>query len=133
MYSRLLQGSKPYQRQKYRLPSDSDDVPLGEVAAGRARIVCCIRKDGLRLGHLDQIPTASVHLYIQYIEPVNYKFSSASFKLSVVATEEQDLPVVTNHVYPEIILGPPTTRQDHTEVHAVPQIEAMNVSVSGIG
>lgn len=107
---------------------------LGQQDFGKAVVGCCFLHKKSKWGTLNSTPVAILRLLLTLKEPYGYKLSSAGFELSFVSVDKGvEPPAVTEHVYPSMIHGPPTTRARNTNREFKPQIEGFGATASGIG
>ena len=65
-------------------------------------------------------------------EPANYKLSSASIRLDFQPLNTGCSPTVTKYIFPDILVGPPLSRQISQSHGFEPTVEILGQSVSGI-
>lgn len=115
-------------------PDAIRNICLGQQDFGKATVNCCFLHKKSKWGTLDSTPIAILRLLLTLKESYGYKLSSAEVELSFVSVNiGGEPPAVTEHVYPSMIHGPPTTRARSTNREFKPQIEGFGATASGIG
>ena len=104
---------------------------------GRADFTICVRDCGFlssksQWGTLEDTPTGLLRLTLNFHEPAEYKLSSAEVHLSFLPSNAGPPPSITEHLYPDILCGPPLSQRKSHKKDIEPTVEAMGTSV-GIG
>ena len=111
------------------------NIFLGQQDYGKATVNCLFLHKKSKWGTLESTPIAILRLLLTFKESLGYKLSSAEVELSFVSVDTSVEPpsVVTEHVYPLMIHGPPTTRARNTSREIKPHLEAFGVTAGGLG
>ena len=83
-------------------------------------------------GKLGDIPAGLLRLTLNFHEPADYKLSSAETHLCFLPSDAGPPPNITEHLYPDILCGPPLSQQKSRRNDIEPTVEAMGTSV-GLG
>lgn len=97
----------------------------------------CIRDCGFlssksQWGELRGSPAGLLRLTLNFHEPADFKLSSAEVHLCFLPSDAGSSPNITEHLYPDILCGPPLSQQKSRKTDVEPTVEAMGASV-GVG
>ena len=109
------------------------DQSLGHRSFGRTTVDCAFLSNKSHWGTLDRESAGLLRLTLNIHEPAGYKLSSAEIHLCFSHSEAGPSPNVTEHLYPEVLCGPPLSRQKTRNRDLEPSIEALSTSVGGVG
>ncbi|MCJ1426153.1 hypothetical protein MMC29_004055 [Sticta canariensis] len=110
------------------------NIFLGQQDFGKATVNCLFLHKKSKWGTLESTPIAILRLLLTFKESLGYKLSGAEVELSFVPVDiGVEPPSVTEHVYPLMIHGPPTTRVRNTSREIRPHLEAFGVAAGGLG
>ena len=109
------------------------DQSLGHRSFGRTTVDCAFLSNKSTWGTLDSESAGLLRLTLNIHEPAGYKLSSAEIHLCFSHSKEGPSPNVTEHLYPEILCGPPLSRHKTRNRDIEPSVEALSTSVGGVG
>ena len=109
------------------------DQSLGHRSFGKTTVDCAFLSKKSHWGTLDRESAGLLRLTLNIHEPAGYKLSSAEIYLCFSHSEDGPSPNVTEHLYPEIICGPPLSRHKTRNRDIEPSVEALSTSVGGVG
>ena len=109
------------------------DQSLGHRSFGKTTVDCAFLSNKSHWGTFDREPAGLLRLTLNIHEPAGYKLSSAEIRLCFSHSEEGPSPNVTEHLYPEILCGPPLSRHKTRNRDVEPSVEALSTSVGGVG
>ncbi|KAL6712942.1 hypothetical protein ACLMJK_009497 [Lecanora helva] len=108
------------------------DKSLGNQQFGKAKVDCAFLASKSQWGLLGEDPAGLLRLALNFHEP-DYKLSSAEIRLSFLPCDTGCPPNVTEHVYPEVLCGPPIAQQKSRNVSLEPSLGFSGVSFGGLG
>ena len=109
------------------------DRSLGHRSFGKTTVDCAFLSKKSHWGTLDRESAGLLRLTLNIHEPAGYKLSSAEIHLCFSHSEDGPSPNVTEHLYPEILCGPPLSRHKTRNRDIEPSVEALSTSVGGVG
>ena len=110
------------------------DGSLGSSTFGRATVDCSFLCEESLSGSLAQKPAGLLRLKLTFHEPDGFKLSSADINLSFLQSSAGSLPSVTQHVYPDLLCGPPLSQQHSRDIRLEPEVNAGSIgSIGGLG
>ncbi|CAF9932866.1 MAG: hypothetical protein HETSPECPRED_008466 [Heterodermia speciosa] len=109
------------------------DQSLGHRSFGKTTVDCAFLSNKSHWGTLDHESAGLLRLALNIHEPAGYKLSSAEIHLCFYHSEQGPWPNVTEHLYPEILCGPPLSRHKTRTRDVEPSVEALSTSVGGVG
>ena len=100
--------------------------------SGKCLSDCGFLSSKSQWGTLGDTPTGLLRLTLNFHEPAEYKLSSAEVHLCFLPSDAGPPPSITEHLYPDILCGPPLSQQKSRKKDIEPTVEAMGTSV-GVG
>ena len=108
------------------------DKSLGHRKIGKTTVDCGFLSSKSQWGMLEERPAGLLRLSLNFHEPADYKLSSAEVLLSFLPTKTCQ-PYVTEHLYPDILCGPPLSQRKFRNRDVEPSVGAYGASVGGVG
>ncbi|MCJ1460518.1 hypothetical protein MMC28_010900 [Mycoblastus sanguinarius] len=110
------------------------DRSLGHRKFGKTTMDCGFLSSKSQWGTLgENNPAGLLRLTLNFHEPADYKLSSAEASLCFLPSSAGPSPNVTEHLYPDILCGPPLSQHKSRNNNIEPTVEAMGASVGGVG
>ena len=109
------------------------DISLGHRNFGKATVDCGFLASKSQWGSLGGDPAGLLRMMLNFHEPADYKLASAEICLSFLVGDDGSPPSVTEHIYPDLLCGPPISQQRSRNIVLEPSVEAFGTSIGGLG
>ena len=110
---------------------------LGSRRLGKAEVDCGFLPKRSKWGLIDQQQQGAVlRLRLSFVEPLGHKLASADVHLTFEGHDTDSSPpaIVTEHVHPSVICGPPLSHKQRRDRTCLPQADVSGiVTLGGLG